>query len=114
RRRHTRLVSDWSSDVCSSDLEGAVAMQLDELLEDELEVVKRLRSLWVPRHLDRLPGRQVAVDLPLQVDQLAADSAHLLAAADLAASVRLQSRQDVFEFVDLSLEAHARLRPPCH
>src|SRR5438046_9904900 len=23
RRRHTRLVSDWSSDVCSSDLEGA-------------------------------------------------------------------------------------------
>src|SRR5438093_3788489 len=22
RRRHTRLVSDWSSDVCSSDLEG--------------------------------------------------------------------------------------------
>src|SRR5438046_8967172 len=25
RRRHTRLVSDWSSDVCSSDLEGVVA-----------------------------------------------------------------------------------------
>src|SRR5262249_59167242 len=23
RRRHTRLVSDWSSDVCSSDLLGA-------------------------------------------------------------------------------------------
>src|SRR5438046_10452383 len=23
RRRHTRLVSDWSSDVCSSDLPGA-------------------------------------------------------------------------------------------
>src|SRR5262249_59851776 len=22
RRRHTRLVSDWSSDVCSSDLRG--------------------------------------------------------------------------------------------
>src|SRR5215213_11743104 len=25
RRRHTRLVSDWSSDVCSSDLERARA-----------------------------------------------------------------------------------------
>src|SRR5262249_56256218 len=25
RRRHTRLVSDWSSDVCSSDLAGASA-----------------------------------------------------------------------------------------
>src|SRR5262249_57395889 len=24
RRRHTRLVSDWSSDVCSSDLGAAV------------------------------------------------------------------------------------------
>src|SRR5215213_6661607 len=24
RRRHTRLVSDWSSDVCSSDLEDVV------------------------------------------------------------------------------------------
>src|SRR5262249_58410394 len=24
RRRHTRLVSDWSSDVCSSDLSQAV------------------------------------------------------------------------------------------
>src|SRR5262249_59403485 len=25
RRRHTRLVSDWSSDVCSSDLRGKSA-----------------------------------------------------------------------------------------
>src|SRR3989339_1477763 len=25
RRRHTRLVSDWSSDVCSSDLQPIVA-----------------------------------------------------------------------------------------
>src|SRR5438046_5086644 len=27
RRRHTRLVSDWSSDVCSSDLTGQRAAQ---------------------------------------------------------------------------------------
>src|SRR5215213_5632326 len=27
RRRHTRLVSDWSSDVCSSDLEPFAAME---------------------------------------------------------------------------------------
>src|SRR5438046_3977740 len=26
RRRHTRLVSDWSSDVCSSDLEGNISI----------------------------------------------------------------------------------------
>ena len=26
RRRHTRLVRDWSSDVCSSDLEAALGI----------------------------------------------------------------------------------------
>src|SRR5688500_20406360 len=26
RRRHTRLQGDWSSDVCSSDLEGAASL----------------------------------------------------------------------------------------
>ena len=26
RRRHTRLVSDWSSDVCSSDLGGTLSL----------------------------------------------------------------------------------------
>src|SRR5438046_7082981 len=26
RRRHTRLVSDWSSDVCSSDLDGPAVL----------------------------------------------------------------------------------------
>src|SRR5436189_4233605 len=30
RRRHTRYIGDWSSDVCSSDLRGAT-MQLDLL-----------------------------------------------------------------------------------
>src|SRR5438046_6701039 len=29
RRRHTRLVSDWSSDVCSSDLPGASPRRVD-------------------------------------------------------------------------------------
>src|SRR5437879_13096628 len=26
RRRHTRYIGDWSSDVCSSDLDGAVTL----------------------------------------------------------------------------------------
>src|SRR5262249_59538026 len=30
RRRHTRLVSDWSSDVCSSDLDLAEALDAEE------------------------------------------------------------------------------------
>src|SRR5262249_59775570 len=33
RRRHTRLVSDWSSDVCSSDLRSSsLALPAGELL----------------------------------------------------------------------------------
>src|SRR5437016_9674759 len=39
RRRHTRLVSDWSSDVCSSDLGGAIATIADlRELEVQTEV----------------------------------------------------------------------------
>src|SRR5688500_20022016 len=33
RRRHTRLQGDWSSDVCSSDLVGAVATGADQGVE---------------------------------------------------------------------------------
>ena len=49
RRRHTRLVSDWSSDVCSSDLvmivEGLAYVLAPSLIERVLEV---LRSLPIP------------------------------------------------------------------
>src|SRR5690606_39770951 len=39
RRRHTRFSRDWSSDVCSSDLDGPLAAVtlLDELLAAEPE-----------------------------------------------------------------------------
>ena len=40
RRRHTRLVSDWSSDVCSSDLVGTGANQIVQLnASGELPIV---------------------------------------------------------------------------
>src|SRR3989339_615854 len=34
RRRHTRLVSDWSSDVCSSDLRAHVCSQAEDGIRD--------------------------------------------------------------------------------
>src|SRR5690606_39579080 len=37
RRRHTRFSRDWSSDVCSSDLEAVVPVPL-AALDDEAEV----------------------------------------------------------------------------
>ena len=40
--------------------DGAVAVQLEELLEDQVDVVAGLRALLVPRDLDDLPGVEVA------------------------------------------------------
>src|SRR5438046_9658386 len=65
RRRHTRLVSDWSSDVCSSDLHQASHHhhQQDDLphiprgvsshrghRSEERRVGKECRSRWSPDH----------------------------------------------------------------
>src|SRR5437899_3798837 len=33
RRRHTRCLSDWSSDVCSSDLPGPLVVAAGHLIE---------------------------------------------------------------------------------
>src|SRR5438093_12418736 len=44
RRRHTRLVSDWSSDVCSSDLHPA-GQEAEQRADDELT--------------ERIPGRDL-------------------------------------------------------
>src|SRR5258706_3118961 len=38
RRRHTRLVSDWSSDVCSSDLRGAIGYTLKPNKESPIPI----------------------------------------------------------------------------
>src|SRR5205814_6062120 len=40
RRRHTRCLSDWSSDVCSSDLVGAVEVLF---LEESVAAGENLR-----------------------------------------------------------------------
>src|SRR5438093_13485028 len=60
RRRHTRLVSDWSSDVCSSDLEksglclpylAASAGRTDlikKLIELKVNVNKPIKGGWTP------------------------------------------------------------------
>src|SRR5262249_59327511 len=67
RRRHTRLVSDWSSDVCSSDLCGHAVHEASGLpvevqfeppsdpavidqRSEERRVGKECRSRWSPYH----------------------------------------------------------------
>ena len=47
RRRHTRLVSDWSSDVCSSDLakiEGLVKDLKDAVASEDFDKMKSLKD----------------------------------------------------------------------
>src|SRR5262249_58454526 len=68
RRRHTRLVSDWSSDVCSSDLSsaprvrgGPVQQRAEEVAqlvaeEDQVEDREggpRARALLAQQHRER-------------------------------------------------------------
>src|SRR5205814_7256639 len=70
RRRHTRCLSDWSSDVCSSDLSGASGWRNSGYLDrtahrdgparddhfrsdsrsEERRVGKECRSRWWPYH----------------------------------------------------------------
>src|SRR5262245_63889798 len=65
RRRHTRCLSDWSSDVCSSDLESSIGgvRRADDLVawpprhaasrasrSEERRVGKECRSRWSPYH----------------------------------------------------------------
>src|SRR5690606_40122265 len=62
RRRHTRFSRDWSSDVCSSDLRGAMEvvgvsigggkMEIVELNGFELKMTGNSPTLLVP-HQDR-------------------------------------------------------------
>src|SRR5215212_11123695 len=72
RRRHTRCLSDWSSDVCSSDLTRQVLRWLGitpvlaarntghgsglGVRSEERRVGKECRSRWLPDHLKTKEG----------------------------------------------------------
>src|SRR5437763_16890689 len=65
RRRHTRYIGDWSSDVCSSDLERALhraggdehlgheVVAALEARSEERRVGKECRSRWSPYQLKK-------------------------------------------------------------
>src|SRR5262245_62581824 len=64
RRRHTRCLSDWSSDVCSSDLTGGnLAEILDNLAHVVRERFKILRQVRVHTAHGRFTG-YVLLGLP--------------------------------------------------
>src|SRR5438093_12337328 len=73
RRRHTRLVSDWSSDMCSSDLLAPASPWVRSLAaraawscsalpptgrrSEERRVGKECRSRWSPEHQKKKGGK---------------------------------------------------------
>src|SRR6266496_5548582 len=77
RRRHTRSLRDWSSDVCSSDLQAAVRdprYTIRELTYLEERITAHLQGV--------LAVGEVA--LPLLEDTLAAEDPHMVFAAAYA------------------------------
>src|SRR6266496_6219876 len=48
RRRHTRSLRDWSSDVCSSDLEAQTVANCYTAIEQGVEVVPVLNKIDLP------------------------------------------------------------------
>src|SRR5438046_3837447 len=64
RRRHTRLVSDWSSDVCSSDL----GKRLHEILPT---TSPRLHHGRARRHRNLPGGRRLPARCPTLLNEFA-------------------------------------------
>src|SRR2546426_9026162 len=60
RRRHTRLQGDWSSDVCSSDLDLADAVGVD-ILQNKLRWLRPRHRRLLRASGDRLPLRPASV-----------------------------------------------------
>src|SRR5256885_3653361 len=125
RRRHTRLQGDWSSDVCSSDLEGRLL---------RLHAAQRLGAVMRQRHLVVLAGE---VDLQqlqvlghivhgqdVQRRQAAADRATLgqLVLAHGQGQAHLEHRAHAHGAVQLDAAAHelrseehtSELQSPCN
>src|SRR5437763_14030203 len=70
RRRHTRYIGDWSSDVCSSDLVGRArgrrqgcrrsrrAAPDDARRSEERRVGKECGARWAPHHEKKRVGQE--------------------------------------------------------
>src|SRR5262249_62120191 len=64
RRRHTRLVSDWSSDVCSSDLYPEPAYQVAKAIgerKDQLGILVCGTGIGMSIAANKYPGIRAAV-----------------------------------------------------
>ncbi len=93
--------------------EAAIAVQLDEVGEQALDVVERGRARRVPRHLHALPRRQVAVEIAAHGVDAAFEPRDLLVAilAGLERGKRLDLLQQLADrFFEFEEVRHSRVR----
>ncbi len=84
--------------------EEPVAVQLDELVEDQLQVIGGHGPLGMPGHLDRLPGLQLAVDPLLQLRPFPPQPADFIAGLRVLLSGAFQLLDAGLQLVDRPLE----------
>src|SRR5690349_22102328 len=109
RRRHTRSLRDWSSDVCSSDLE-ALGQQRGQVGGDELGELRGIRERRVRGAIVGADAREqplepvVAALGALEVDELrdvggevplVLEARHVLAGRDPAVLLAIDADEDV-------------------
>src|SRR5256885_12294560 len=103
RRRHTRLQGDWSSDVCSSDLEG---------LDDFHRCVELQREIWGEADLEVEPATM------LDRKSTRLNSSHLVISYAVFClkkkKIRPQQRRDCHVFALSRRYVTRRLRQAVH
>src|SRR5437764_23271 len=79
RRRHTRYIGDWSSDVCSSDLAGALAREAltvpETLRADNLLAEMRRRGVREALVIDEYGGTAGLVTFESLMERIVGDVA---------------------------------------
>ena len=90
--------------------EGTVAMQLDELVEDQLDVVAGVRPIGMAGHLDDVPRVELVEHIALEPRDLDARRSNGVLGFEIRIGIGFELRELLFEFKNRSLEAQSKGR----
>src|SRR5262245_45136582 len=85
-----------------------IAVQFDELIENQIDVVAGLRSIGMTGDQHGLPCRKVAVNLLFEVEQLAANAANMLGVLGRGIRFGFETSKQLLHLVDLSFKRQRR------
>src|SRR5256886_10744445 len=118
RRRHTRFDCDWSSDVCSSDLETLAALprvgnvqrfEIAQRLSADPEKTRAILEFWLRWWADMVLAAHQCLDLTVNVDM-----GHVLEQQAATVGMRESERMvhailDTMEALDQNVNTRAAL-----